>query len=138
MQTLSEIVVSNAIAATLLAAFAAGVARLCRKPPVVHALWLLVLLKLVTPPLVCVPLGHWLPETFNRSSSDFQSVGSSRSESFVTLSLDNLGALAQVELATEPDKVAAGTPHTDDSEAVSASLGSIVSAARPSNERLDS
>jgi beta-lactamase regulating signal transducer with metallopeptidase domain len=44
--------VSNAVMATLLAGIAAVVSWMCRRPVVRHALWLLVLLKLVTPPLI--------------------------------------------------------------------------------------
>src|SRR5688572_24786465 len=56
MQTLAEIVLSNAAIATLLALVAAVASRFCRRPPVVYALWLLVLVKLVTPPVFRVPL----------------------------------------------------------------------------------
>jgi beta-lactamase regulating signal transducer with metallopeptidase domain len=52
MGTLIEVGLWNAAAAALLALVAAGVSRLCRKPALAHTLWLLVLLKLVTPPLV--------------------------------------------------------------------------------------
>jgi beta-lactamase regulating signal transducer with metallopeptidase domain len=61
MQTLLEFGLSNAIMATVLAAVAACVARLCRRPAVVHALWLLVLLKLVTPPLIRIPMSWPMP-----------------------------------------------------------------------------
>src|SRR5262245_60623756 len=56
MQPLFEVGLSNALAATLLAAAALVVSGLCRRPAVVHGLWLLVLLKLITPPLVSIPL----------------------------------------------------------------------------------
>ena len=46
----------NAVAATLLAMAAAAVARLARRPALAHGLWLLVLLKLLTPPLWQVPV----------------------------------------------------------------------------------
>ena len=46
--------------ATGLAVVAAAVARLCRRPALGHATWLLVLLKLITPPLVVIPIA--LPE----------------------------------------------------------------------------
>ena len=42
---------SNAVAATVLALLAAIVGRVVRRPALTHALWLLVLVKLVTPPL---------------------------------------------------------------------------------------
>src|SRR5207253_1658476 len=47
---------SNAAIAALLAVFALAVGCVCRSPAVRHAAWVLVLLKLVTPPLVLVPL----------------------------------------------------------------------------------
>jgi beta-lactamase regulating signal transducer with metallopeptidase domain len=46
----------NAVAATLLAVVAAAVTRLARRPALAHGLWLLVLLKLLTPPVWQVPL----------------------------------------------------------------------------------
>jgi len=59
MQTFLEIVLSNSVLATVLAVFVAAIARVCRRPAVVHGLWLLVLLKLLTPPLVPVSFS-WL------------------------------------------------------------------------------
>jgi beta-lactamase regulating signal transducer with metallopeptidase domain len=56
MSRLLEIGLSNAAMATLLAVLAAGLCRLYRRPAVAHGLWLVVLLKLVTPPLVPVHL----------------------------------------------------------------------------------
>jgi bla regulator protein blaR1 len=52
MQSLLCLALSNAILATMLAALVAVLSRFCRRPAVRHALWLLVLLKLITPPLV--------------------------------------------------------------------------------------
>ncbi|TWU12686.1 Protease HtpX [Symmachiella macrocystis] len=56
LQTLFEIVLANAVLATVLAIGVALFARLCRRPAIEHGLWLLVFLKLITPPLVTVPL----------------------------------------------------------------------------------
>jgi bla regulator protein blaR1 len=47
---------TNALAAAALALIAAVAGKLCRRPALRHALWLLVLVKLVTPPLVLVPV----------------------------------------------------------------------------------
>jgi bla regulator protein blaR1 len=55
MPPLLEIVVSNTLLAALLAVSAAG-SRLLRRPALTHSLWLLVLLKLLTPPIVPVPI----------------------------------------------------------------------------------
>ena len=52
MDELLQIGLSNAVVAVLLAVPAALAGRYCRRPALVHALWLLVLLKLVTPPLL--------------------------------------------------------------------------------------
>jgi hypothetical protein len=56
MDTLLQIGFSNALAAAILAIPAALASRYLRhRPALVHALWLLVLLKLVTPPLLTIP-----------------------------------------------------------------------------------
>ena len=60
METLLQVAVSNAAAAVVLSLAAAAAARLLRRPPLTRALWLLVLLKLITPPvwMIHVPLSH--------------------------------------------------------------------------------
>ncbi|HEY1859809.1 MAG TPA: M56 family metallopeptidase, partial [Gemmataceae bacterium] len=60
MRTLLEMGLSNAALAAILALPVAAISRLCRRPALTHSLWLLVLLKLVTPPLVPLP-SDWLP-----------------------------------------------------------------------------
>jgi beta-lactamase regulating signal transducer with metallopeptidase domain len=52
VERLVEIGLSNALMAAALALVAVLVGLLCRRPALVHALWLLVLVKLVTPPLL--------------------------------------------------------------------------------------
>jgi beta-lactamase regulating signal transducer with metallopeptidase domain len=47
---------SNAVAATVLALVALAVGSVQRRPALLHGLWLLVLLKLVTPPLFYLPI----------------------------------------------------------------------------------
>src|SRR5947208_2885040 len=49
MNDLLHVSLSNAVAATVLAVVAVVTSRLCRRPALTHGLWLLVLLKLVTP-----------------------------------------------------------------------------------------
>ena len=57
METLLRAGLSNAVAATVLALVVACLSRpLARRPAVLHWLWLLVLLKLVTPPIYEVPI----------------------------------------------------------------------------------
>lgn len=56
MHALLSIAVSNAVGAVPLAVIAAVATRFCRSSVVRHALWLLVLLKLITPPLVTLSI----------------------------------------------------------------------------------
>jgi beta-lactamase regulating signal transducer with metallopeptidase domain len=56
METLFSVVVSNLLVAGLLAVVAWLVGRSGRRPVLAHALWVLVLVKLVTPPLVRISL----------------------------------------------------------------------------------
>ena len=57
MTWLVSMVLTNAVLATLLAAIAWTVARCWRQPAIAHVLWVLVLLKLLTPPIVELPVG---------------------------------------------------------------------------------
>ncbi len=57
METLLHAGLSNAVSATFLAVLVACLGRvLARRPAILHCLWLLVLLKLVTPPLYQIPI----------------------------------------------------------------------------------
>jgi beta-lactamase regulating signal transducer with metallopeptidase domain len=56
LAALLQIGLVNAIVATLLAIAVALIARHVRRPALVHALWIVVLVKLVTPPLFRVPV----------------------------------------------------------------------------------
>ena len=67
MQTLFELMLTNAVGATLLAGVVFGVTRVARHPRVAHILWLLVLVKLITPPLVSIPVA--LPAHVDRSEA---------------------------------------------------------------------
>ncbi len=60
MNTLVEIGLSNAVAAIVLTLPAIAVSWYSRRPALAHGLWLIVLLKLVTPPLWSIPL-TWAP-----------------------------------------------------------------------------
>jgi beta-lactamase regulating signal transducer with metallopeptidase domain len=61
METLVHIGLSNAVLATLLALLAAAVSLVLRRPALCHSLWLLVFLKLLTPPLYRVPVPALAP-----------------------------------------------------------------------------
>src|SRR5579862_6199059 len=56
MNPLMQIGLTNAVAATGLAMLAIMVCKVCRRPALCHALWLLVFLKLLAPPLVLIPI----------------------------------------------------------------------------------
>lgn len=56
MEPLLRIGLTNALLATVLAIVVALLARLCRRPALTHALWLLVLLRLIMPPFLPVPV----------------------------------------------------------------------------------
>src|SRR5438874_7674991 len=56
MQTFLEMGMANTVVATALALVAAAIGLCCHRPAVRHILWLLVLLKLVTPPVLAIPV----------------------------------------------------------------------------------
>jgi len=58
MFTLFEIALSNAVVASLLAVLVVAAGRICRRPALTHSLWLLVLVKLLTPPIIQIPIAH--------------------------------------------------------------------------------
>jgi WD40 repeat protein/beta-lactamase regulating signal transducer with metallopeptidase domain len=56
MNSLVVMALSNVVVAALMAAAIITIGRVCRRPALIHSLWLLVLLKLITPPVVEVPV----------------------------------------------------------------------------------
>lgn len=60
MESILYLGLSNALLASLLALLAAAVGKLANRPALTHGLWLLVLLKLVTPSFIHLPVA-WLP-----------------------------------------------------------------------------
>jgi beta-lactamase regulating signal transducer with metallopeptidase domain len=60
MQLLQHILLSNAAGAAVLAAVVWPICCLCRRPALCRALWILVLFKLLTPPLVPVYFDKWM------------------------------------------------------------------------------
>ena len=60
MGSLVEMGLANALVAGVLAVVAILAGRFNCRPAMVHALWLLVLLKLVTPPVVSLPVPWWV------------------------------------------------------------------------------
>lgn len=60
MTWLVAIGLTNAVVASLLAVIAWGVGRSCRRPALTRLLWIIVLCKLLAPPLAKAPVGDWL------------------------------------------------------------------------------
>jgi WD40 repeat protein/beta-lactamase regulating signal transducer with metallopeptidase domain len=56
MNSLVVMALSNAVVAALMAVVVIAISRVCRRPALTHGLWLLVLLKLITPPVFEVPV----------------------------------------------------------------------------------
>jgi WD40 repeat protein/beta-lactamase regulating signal transducer with metallopeptidase domain len=82
MSTLLEIVLANAACAAVLAIPAWFVGRSGRRPALAHALWLLVLIKLVTPPVIR-PTVFWLP--VKAASADTMAQGANAPHSSVDM-----------------------------------------------------
>lgn len=72
MTALIEIGLLNAPVALCLAGIVLVIGRFWKQPALLHALWVLVLLKLLVPPLVQVPLPWQLPEWITNSRSELQ------------------------------------------------------------------
>ena len=62
MESLVHIMLSNALVAAALAIVPLAVRRLAHSPALVHILWLLVLLKLITPPVFLIPVAIAAPQ----------------------------------------------------------------------------
>ncbi len=71
METVLQVGLSNAGAAAGLGLGVLLLAWVCRRPALLHGLWLLVLVKLITPPLVSLEIGA---SREHQSRTDFQSV----------------------------------------------------------------
>src|SRR6266481_9610721 len=71
MPPLLQVALSNAVMASLLALLAAAVTYFVRRPALAHGLWLLVLLKLLTPPIIPLQVSWPAPENLV-PNNDFQ------------------------------------------------------------------
>ncbi len=93
---------SNALSATFLALLVACIGRvLARRPAILHCLWLLVLLKLVTPPLYEIPIS-W-PETLSASREAEAAIGDGGSVVYLNV-VEGLEPVNSSDLAAEtPD-----------------------------------
>jgi membrane fusion protein, multidrug efflux system len=73
---LFAIAVQNVAVACLLALLVWGLTRILKNPPVAHMLWVLVLVKLVTPPVVNFDLWKWAPAPVQRKIESAPGVSS--------------------------------------------------------------
>jgi beta-lactamase regulating signal transducer with metallopeptidase domain len=69
VDTLLQMGASNALMATVFAILVAGIGRLCRRPALLHCLWLLVLLKLLMPSSLIIFSIPWPDEKKTRAAS---------------------------------------------------------------------
>ena len=89
--SIMECVVSNVAIATVLALVAALVGRVTAKPQVTHALWVLVLVKLVTPPLVHIPVSYPFSKAIALESS-VDSADATNDEAIEEIGIHSAGA----------------------------------------------
>jgi beta-lactamase regulating signal transducer with metallopeptidase domain len=102
MPTLLEWGLSNAVTVVVLAPVVALVTHVVRRPALAHGLWLLVLLKLLMPPVVPVPLA-WPASTPGHETAGAQDVASSPTLPAVDLSVNDDLPLAESVETPAPD-----------------------------------
>jgi beta-lactamase regulating signal transducer with metallopeptidase domain len=107
MESLVHTLFSNALAATVLAVIATCVARSCRRPALTHSLWLLVMVKLITPPIVpiALPFAHAVApaQSVAMRGDDDRDLGPSGLAEMLSVFPDTDASV------TSPVEVAAGT-----------------------------
>lgn len=80
MQQFLECVASNVALSAALALIAVALTRVWRSPQLAHALWLLVLLKLISPPLMAVPIAISGAMSFSERVPSAESSGDAREQ----------------------------------------------------------
>ncbi len=119
MDALLRLLLTNAAAAGLLAVLAFAVSRVVRRPALAHGLWLVALLKLVTPPVVPLPLlPAWrsLPRPRGAGASDGRADGHAAAASSCR---DDRGRCRQRRRFDSPD-------HSPDQGAAPPALATLV------------
>jgi len=127
VSALLQIGLINAAVATLLACAVALIGRKVRQPALLHALWIIVLIKLVTPPVFEVPVE--VPFSFNRLSAlaDELSAGANdrltaRVEQRVSGDPANRVAFAQVDADNAKRQAAASSAQEASAEVAQGEL----------------
>lgn len=117
---LGHAILSNVIVASLLSIIATVVGWRLRSPALAHGLWVLVLVKLITPPIVHVPIlmPDWLPiaqfiansgpaiQTSIRTDANLPTVADSWIEGGAVTNTAGLGLDARIQQAPETFRVA--------------------------------
>jgi beta-lactamase regulating signal transducer with metallopeptidase domain len=125
MHTLLETGLSNAFMATVLAGLAFVASRFTRRPALAHVLWLLVLVKLVTPPLVPIHL-PWPDSIINAADEKVERSSPKPECDFAAPSADRaLVRPLAVELALQDRLQDEGGDSSPDTPAQRATPGSI-------------
>lgn len=101
---------SNAVVATVLALMVVAITRVWRQAPLAHLLWLIVLVKLVTPPLVDLPITIPVANQSVTAGSDDLGETQFASETEAVLTFDPSGRAKNVESASAPEMNRASTP----------------------------
>lgn len=101
MQNFLTIAISNTVMACVLAVLAVFFGRVRRNPQMSHALWLLVLVKLVTPPLADVPLPEIL--SLEAASVEGDATSPERATQPVSTAKATNGEAANGEMASEAE-----------------------------------
>ncbi len=135
-----EWAVVNSLTVLVLAPVVWGVGRLCPWPSVRHTLWLVLLLKLLTPPLVTVPVESLATDLFRPVSSvELSSSATNPADAALPLPLpvNPSNAAEPLMRPVEPDSIVALTPASQtesialDASAVATTPSVIESAAAP-------
>jgi uncharacterized protein (TIGR03067 family) len=104
-------IVSNIALATALAGIALAVSRLCRRPQLAHVLWMLVLIKLITPPVVGVQIPTLRPES--RVEANF--VADPIEQDYESPAIDVGGAISNSTTHDRAPRIAAQEAVAEDS-----------------------
>jgi beta-lactamase regulating signal transducer with metallopeptidase domain/thiol-disulfide isomerase/thioredoxin len=99
MHDLVAIAAQNTLLAGVLAILVYGLTRIWRRPPVAHILWLLVLAKLIGPPLLPI---DWVKRVASRPIADLQFVARGPAASFSAASAAPAGSLHRPERVGNP------------------------------------
>ncbi len=109
MNELFLIGLQNAAVAFVLAIFVWGVTRVWRSSPVVHVLWLLVLVKLLTPPIIPIDVAGWVqPRSIPVSQNSTPTAGNSTTNitEYPGAALPVAGRSVSPGVVYEPERVA--------------------------------